>query len=75
MISCIITGNIRYMYSADLPQGGLEVPCSLVLSGNPSIVKKLRGVLSTSVKESEVSEVVRLQKEERRSLMLREKKS
>ena len=54
IISCVITGDRGY--SANLPQGGLEVPCSLVFSSNPSIVKKFRGVLSTSVKDLEVSE-------------------
>ena len=30
-ISCIVSGGRRY--SADLPQGGLEIPCKLLFKG------------------------------------------
>ena len=38
-IKCEVTGPKRY--SADLPQGGLEIPCSLLLDGDKREVKKL----------------------------------
>ena len=38
-IDCIVSGSRRY--SADLPQGGLEVPCSLVFLGAPEEILKL----------------------------------
>ena len=43
-IDCVITGSRRY--SADLVQGGLEVPCSLIGRGNRSIVDKVEKLLS-----------------------------
>ena len=39
-IKCTVTGRRRY--SADLPQGGLEVPCSLLFKGSPEEIKKLK---------------------------------
>ena len=39
-IQCTVTGAKRY--SADLPQGGLEVPCLLLLKASPKEVKKLK---------------------------------
>ena len=39
-IICAVTGGRRY--SADLPQGGLEVPCSLLIKAKPKEVQKLR---------------------------------
>ena len=38
VIDCIMTGSRRF--STDLPQGGLEVPCTLKLKGEPKDVKK-----------------------------------
>ena len=38
IISCTITESRRY--SADLPQGGLEVPCTFEFKGEPGDVKK-----------------------------------
>ena len=39
-IVCTVTGGRRY--SADLPQGGLEVPCSLLFKATPKEVQKLK---------------------------------
>ena len=39
-ILCIITGNRRF--SADLLQGGLEIPCKLKFSGEAKFVEKIR---------------------------------
>ena len=39
-IECTITGARRY--SADLPQGGLEIPCLLLFKASPKEVKKLK---------------------------------
>ena len=39
-VDCIVTGHGRY--SADLPQGGLEVPCSLIFKATPKEVLKLK---------------------------------
>lgn len=38
-ISCVVTGSRRY--SADLPQGGLEIPSKVIFSGEPKEIKKL----------------------------------
>ena len=42
-ITCQVTGNRRY--SSDLPQGGLEIPCTLTFSGDTMYVEKLKGLL------------------------------
>ena len=42
-ITCIITGTRRY--SRDLVQGELEVPCTLIFNGHPSIIEKVKGLL------------------------------
>lgn len=39
-ICCIVTGGRRY--SADLPQGGLEIPCGLLFKGKVKEIQKLR---------------------------------
>ena len=39
-IQCTITGERRH--SADLPQGGLEVPCMLKFTGEPKDIMKVR---------------------------------
>ena len=38
-IDCTVTGWRRY--SADLPEGGLEVPCSLLFKATPKEIQKL----------------------------------
>ena len=43
-IHCKVTGSRRY--SSDLPQGGLEIPCSLVFKANVKEITKLRKVLA-----------------------------
>ena len=45
-IQCSITGT--QMYSADLPQGGLEVPCVLKFNGEPQYVAKVKKLLTPS---------------------------
>ena len=39
-LSCSITGNHRY--SSDLPQGGLELPCTYRFSGSRELIKKMK---------------------------------
>ena len=43
-IRCKVTGSRRY--SSDLPQGGLEIPCSLLFKANVKEITKLRKVLA-----------------------------
>ena len=43
-ISCKITGSRRY--SHDLPQGGMEVPCTLTFQGQKDFVEKARKMLT-----------------------------
>ena len=38
-ISCVVTGPRRY--SADLPQGGLEIPCKLLFTAKAREIDKL----------------------------------
>ena len=39
-IQCVVTGRRRY--SADLPQGGLEVPCKLLFKASTKEIQKLK---------------------------------
>ena len=41
---CKVTGSRRY--SSDPPQGGLEIPCSLLFTANVKEITKLRKVLA-----------------------------
>lgn len=43
-ISCRVSGSRRY--SSDLPQGGLEIPCTLICTGDAKEVKKLFQTIS-----------------------------
>ena len=43
-IDCIVMGARRY--SADLPQGGLGIPCKLVFNGKCEEIKKLKLLLA-----------------------------
>ena len=43
-ISCTVTGPKRY--SADLIQGGLEIPCRLMLSASKELVDKAKKLLA-----------------------------
>ena len=47
-IVCRVTGRRRY--SRDLPQGGLEIPCSLLFKNprNPKELRKLKRLLRTN---------------------------
>ena len=42
-ISCIVTGPRRY--SSDLPQGGLEVPCTLEFKGDQVSIDKVKWII------------------------------
>lgn len=42
-IDCTVTGRRRY--SADLPQGGLEIPCTLLFKAKAKEIKKLKGLI------------------------------
>ena len=43
IITCTVTGARRY--SADLTQGGLEVPCLLLFKAQPKEIQKLKTTL------------------------------
>ena len=43
-IMCIVTGSQRY--SQDLLQGGLEIPCELLLTGHTKYIEKAKHCLS-----------------------------
>jgi len=45
-IQCIISG--RRWFSADLPQGGLEIPCVLKFQGDLKDVAKMRKLVTIS---------------------------
>ena len=42
---CTVTGPKRHL--ADLPQGGLELPCTLTFSGDSSAVSKVKMIMAT----------------------------
>jgi hypothetical protein len=50
IISCVITGKRRY--STDLPQGGLEVPCTLTFVGQSPEIQKVRRLLGLAPSKS-----------------------
>ena len=57
-IRCTVTGSRRF--SADLPQGGLEVPCELKFKGEPNDVAKVRKLLtvgSSTTPNAETTEI------------------
>ena len=39
-ITCLVNG--RRKYSADLPQGGMEIPCILLFKGDPKEMKLVK---------------------------------
>ena len=45
-ITCRVTGHRRY--SQDLPQGSVEIPCTLVFQGNSKYVEKAKNLLTAS---------------------------
>ena len=59
-ISCHVAGHRRY--SANLPQGGLEVPCTLRFEGKVKEVGKLKKFVKSVCFEGEVKEVAKLNK-------------
>ena len=48
-ISCTVSGSRRF--SSDLPQGGLEVPCTLKFQGPPKHVAKMQKLLLPAAKK------------------------
>ena len=47
-IECIVTGTRRY--SSDLPQGGLEIPYSLLFSGEKKEINKVKLLYTKKMK-------------------------
>ena len=45
-------------YSHDLPQGGLEVPCTLVFEGNSKYTKKVKGIVEKALKPTNEAETL-----------------
>ena len=43
-IACKVRGSKRYSY--DLPQEGLEIPCTLIFSGKQSKILKIKGIIN-----------------------------
>lgn len=43
-ITCLVNGRRKYL--ADLPQGGIEIPCILCYKGDPKEIKKPVKLLS-----------------------------
>ena len=50
MIFCQVTGRRRH--SADLPQGGLEVPCTLMFVRQSQDINKVRKLISLAPAKS-----------------------
>ena len=48
-ITCTVTGSKQY--SADLPQGGLEVPCTLKFQGAPKVIAKMKKLVVSDIKK------------------------
>ena len=44
-VHCQVSGS--WSYSSDLPQGGLEIPCEVIISAKPKEIKKLKRSLKT----------------------------
>ena len=59
MITCKITGTRQY--SADLPQGGLEIPCQLHFEGNNKDLDKAESLIQYAMKACTTSLEVRKQ--------------
>ena len=43
-IVCKVRGSKKYSY--DLPQGELEIPCTLIFSGEQSKILKIKGIIN-----------------------------
>lgn len=52
-IQCKVTGSRRY--SSDLVQGGMEIPCLLILNGEKAVLEKARHLLLYSSESTENS--------------------
>ena len=50
IISCTVTVTGVRQFSADLVQGGLEIPCRLVFQGSSRDVDKMKNVLQDAPK-------------------------
>ena len=53
-IQCSITG--ARIYSADLPQGGLEVPCVLKFNNKPKYVAKVKKLLTPNNDDDDIQQ-------------------
>ena len=42
-IKCNVTGSRQY--SRDLPQGGLEIPCTLMFEGDETFIEKVKNLM------------------------------
>lgn len=47
-ISCVVTGQRKY---SDVPNKGLEVPCTYTFTGKPAMIKRLVKVMTENMKE------------------------
>ena len=63
-IVCQVNGSRRY--SNDLPQGGREIPCKLIFTGNSASIDKLRKeiVIVNSMSPKKVNEMVNVDEED-----------
>ena len=48
-ITCVVTGSRRY--SADLEQGGLEIPAKLIFKGDDEVIDKVRLLIQSAPPE------------------------
>ena len=53
-IHCTTTGSWRFL--VDLPQGGLEVPCTLIFRGEPKDVAKMKLFVPVASTKSSASD-------------------
>ncbi len=70
-ILCRVNGSRRY--SVDLPQGGLEVPCILVFSGEQSLIKKLQHLTAVLTATETDNTVVKANSDAKADSMIQEK--
>jgi len=52
-IQCKVTGSRQY--SRDISQGGLEIPCQLIFTGDPKYQQKVKKAMSSAGAKSEVT--------------------
>jgi len=52
-IQCKVTGSRQY--SCDISQGGLEIPCQLIFTGDPKCIQKVKKAMSSAGVKSKVT--------------------